>query len=78
MCSVHESTGVGAGATVGAAVHSDGPVDEGVEHFTVNVVEAFDIETSLPDLVRTKAPQQLWIPLLDAADEIQDEALLAR
>jgi hypothetical protein len=59
-------------------VNSYRPVDQCVEHPVINVVETFEVETSLPDLVRTKSLQQLWIPALDAADEVDDQGLLAR
>ena len=66
----------GAGSSVGAAVHSDGALDECAEHLMVNVVETFEVEAPLPNLVRTKLPQQLWIPVLNAANEVQNEVAL--
>ena len=68
----------GAGSSVGAAVHPDGAVDQFAEHLMVHVVETFEVEAPLPHLVRTKLLQQLRIPVLNAANEVQDEVCIAR
>jgi hypothetical protein len=59
-------------------VHSDGPLDEFVEHVMVNVVEPSEVKAPLPHLVWTKPLQELWIPVLNAANKVQDAVCLAR
>jgi hypothetical protein len=60
----------GAGSAVGAAVYSNRAIDQRAKYLMVDVVEAFEVQAPLPHLVRTKLPQQLWIPVLNAADEV--------
>ena len=68
----------GGGASVGAAVHSDGALDQSAKHRMVDIVEAPEVDTALSHLMRTKPPQQLWIPVLNATDEIQHKICLTR
>lgn len=44
----------------------------------VNVIETCEVHTPPPHLVWTKLFKQLWVPVLNAANEIHDKVCLAR
>jgi hypothetical protein len=67
-----------AGSSVGATVYSDRAIDQYAQHRKTNVVEAFEVQAPLPGPHRAEPLQQLWIPVLNAAHEVQNEVGLSR
>jgi hypothetical protein len=48
-------------------------LDQHPEHVVVDVVETSEVQASPSHLVRAKLLEQLWISVLNAANEVQDE-----
>lgn len=44
----------------------------------IDVVETVEVQAPFADLVRAELVQELWITILNAANEVHDEVCLAR
>jgi hypothetical protein len=68
----------GAGPVVGTALYADCALDQCLEHVMIDVVETLEVQAPFADLVRAELVQELWITILNAANEVHDEVCLAR
>ncbi len=66
-----------ASSAVDAAVDPHRAVDQRAQHVEIDVGEALEVEASLAGLVRPQPRDQLGVPVLEPARQVQDEVRLA-
>src|SRR6516164_7902309 len=66
------------GGSVDALADPDGTVDQLAERVLIHVVEALEVQAARPGPVRAQPGQYGPVPVLEPADQVDDQVLAAR
>src|SRR5262249_60481625 len=66
------------GGSADALAYPDGTVDQLAKRVVVHIVEALEVQAALSGLVRAQPRQHRLVPVLELADQIDDQAPAAR